>query len=56
MIYHLSATCLLTFDLSAASLVDLMSVEGVTREAAEAIQRGVPCSPRGRWRVWHLSW
>ena len=31
-----------TFDLNAASLVDLMSVEGVTREAAEAIRRGAP--------------
>jgi hypothetical protein len=31
-----------TFDLNAASLVDLMSVEGVTRETAEAIRRGAP--------------
>jgi hypothetical protein len=31
-----------TFDLNAASLVDLMSVEGVTREVAEAIRRGAP--------------
>jgi hypothetical protein len=31
-----------TFDLNAASLVDLMSVEGVTRQAAEAIRSGAP--------------
>jgi hypothetical protein len=33
-----------TFDLNAASIVDLMSVEGVTREAGEAIRRGAPYS------------
>ena len=31
-----------TFDLNAASLVDLMSVEGMTRETAQAIRKGVP--------------
>lgn len=31
-----------TFDLNAASLVDLMGVEGMTREAAEAILRAAP--------------
>jgi hypothetical protein len=31
-----------TFDLNAASLVDLMSVEGMTRATAEAIRRGAP--------------
>ena len=33
-----------TFDLNTASIVDLMSVEGVTREAGEAIRRGAPYS------------
>ena len=31
-----------TFDLNAASLVDLMSVKGMTRETAVAIRRGIP--------------
>jgi len=33
-----------TFDLNAASLVDLLTVEGMTRETAEAILRAAPYS------------
>jgi len=33
-----------TFDLNAASLVDLISIAGMTREVAEAIQRNAPYS------------